>query len=132
MTATKYDLYIEQGATFKLDFFWYQENAVTPDTPGDPYDLTGCTARMQIRTVQQGTLQLDATTENGKIVLGNTTGRITVVASAEDTAAMTKAKSAYDLEVVFAGTPPVVYRILEGSVTLSPNITQTVGEPVVS
>ena len=48
MTAVDRVLEIEQGATFTLGFTWCRAGA-DASTPGTPYDLTGWSARMQIR-----------------------------------------------------------------------------------
>ena len=126
MTAVTKPLYIEQGVTFTTGFNWYRESTVTPGTPGDPYDLTGATARMQIRKkAGDPTVLVDASTENGKIVLGGTTGRVDIVLTDADTEALTVKTAAYDLKLALAdGT---THRLLQGPVTVSPDV--TVGTP---
>ena len=128
MTAAKRDLYIEQGATFQLSFTWHEGSA---ENVGPTVDLTGCIVRMQIRKKQQDPPICDASSEgaNPEIVLGGTEGTITVTMSADDTGAMNIRTGVYDLEVEFPdGT---VYRLLEGTATVSPNITQESDDPVV-
>lgn len=129
MTAVKRALYIEQGATFTLGFNWYRESLTVPGTAGDPYDLTGCIVRMQIRKTQQGDMLVDATTVNGKITLDPLLGRIDVKLADIDTDLLTSKTSIYDLEVEFLSGD--VFRLLEGSVTVSPNVTQKITDPVV-
>lgn len=123
MAAVKKDLYIEEGATFPLGFTWTQESTTTPGTPGDPYDLTGCTARMQIRKTFTSAVVVAATTENGKIEIEPSVGHIAVRLEDTDTDLLHGIRSAvYDLEIVFSdGT---VNRLLEGKVTISPNVTR--------
>ena len=128
MPAVKHNLYIEQGATFKMSFTWNQAATYDPTQPGDPIDLTGYTARMQIRKNQQSPTQVDATDANGKIALGGTTGRITVTLSASDTDGLNTRAALYDLEV--QDSTGVVTRLLQGTVTVDPNITQTAGQVV--
>lgn len=130
MPAVTHDLEIEQGATYYLAFNWYQESLTTPGEPGDPYDITGCIVRMQIRAVQQGTIQFDATTLNGKITLTPLLGGIKVKMTAADTAALTNLAMRYDLELEFTSglRNGDVVRLLKGVVSLDPNITQSVGE----
>jgi hypothetical protein len=121
MTAAKRNLYIEQGATFNLAFTW---NEGTSDAIGAPVDLTGCKARMQVRAKQQSPVIVDASSdsESPAILLGGDTGTIEVTLTAEMTDLLSVKSGLYDLEVEFPdGT---VYRLLEGSVTVSPNITQ--------
>ena len=132
MVAVKRDLYIEQGASFIEPFQWCRNDG-TEDAPvvGDPYDLTGYEARMQVRKKQHMPAKVDATTANGKIVLGKdpetgavdlATGWITILLSDEDTDLLDSKTMLYDLEVV--DPTGFVYRLLEGSITVSPNITQ--------
>ena len=147
MTAITYNLdgtdnngpKIEQGATYVLEFQWCEEGP-DPDTPGDPHDLTDAVARMQIRKKQGETPVVNASSDGDdpRIVLGvdpdgpsepdPTNGWIRVTLTAEDTDGIVKddgkvlASSKYDLEVELSdGT---VHRLLEGSVTTDPNITQ--------
>lgn len=134
MTAATKNLTIEQGATFdSLAFQWCGSDGA--GGVGNPYDLTGYTARMQVRTEYGGVVLLDATTENGKIVLGKhpdtgvvdmTTGWIWVIISATDTDALDPdVKGKYDLEV--ESPTGVVRRLLQGAVKVNPNITRSGG-----
>jgi hypothetical protein len=130
VTAYKKDLYVEQGATFVLVFQWCHESAVTPGQPGDPRDLTGWTARMQMRKSVTDPAVLTATSADAKIVLGYveggspdpTNGRIKIELPAEDTGALALKSLKYDMEVVSPSGR--VYRLLEGGVTVSLNITR--------
>lgn len=137
MTAIPRNITIEQGATFVLHFQWL-EPGVDAVTPGDPHDLTGWIVRMQIRKKQADPILVDATTVNGKIVLGAdnnggaidpTNGWIKVTLTDDDTDLLTTKSAKYDLEA--EDTLGNVYRILQGSVTVDPNITQEVDDPPV-
>jgi hypothetical protein len=132
MAAIQRALLIEQGATFTLGFTWHQEGDVVNGvvTAGDPYDLTGWTARMQLRQKQGSPVLLEATTENGKITLGGTTGRVDVKFTDADTGSLTVASGRYDLELVDPAGD--VLRLLQGSVTVDANITQDPDEPVLT
>ena len=121
MTAAKRNLYIEQGATFNLSFVW---NEGTSESIGAPVDLTGCEARMQVRQKQQSPVIVDARSdgESPAIILGGATGAVEVTLTADMTDLLNVKSGLYDLEIQFPdGT---VYRLLEGTVTVSPNITQ--------
>lgn len=121
MTAAKRNLYIEQGATFNLSFTW---NEGTSAAVGPPVDLTGCKARMQIRAKQQSSAIVDALSdgESPAIILGDAAGTIEVTLTDDMTDQLSLKSALYDLEIEFPdGT---VYRLLEGTVTVSPNITQ--------
>lgn len=102
MTAT-YNLVVPQATTFNFQFVIKTDNI--------PWDLTNYTATMTVRPfVGSATTTLLATTANGKITLGASTGRITVSFTALETDI--KAESyAYDL-VVNSGS--VITRLLEG------------------
>ena len=109
------DLCIPQGATFSQVITWKAD--------GDEVNLTGFTARMQIRpTAASATTTLSLTTENSRIALGGAAGTITLSISATDTAAITAGRYVYDLELVSAGG--IVTRLLQGVVTVSANVTR--------
>lgn len=113
--GNNYDLCIAQGATFQKVITWKSNGTLV--------DLTGYTARSQIRaTADAATPLIELTTANGRITLGNAAGTITLTISASDTAALTAGRGVYDLELVAAnGT---VTRLLQGVVTISRNITR--------
>lgn len=113
----RYDLEIKQGATLSLFATW-------KDPTGTAVNLTGYTARLAVReTYASVSTILSLTTENGGITLGGSAGTITLSATATTTAALTAPFSGvYDLEVVSGGG--VVTRLLEGSATVSPEVTR--------
>lgn len=114
MLAGRYDLTIEQGATFTLSMF-YQDDA------GAAVDLTGYSARMQLRSAVASTdVALSLTTENGRIAIDGARGLIALTILAADTATISGA-GVYDLEVVLGAT---VHRIMEGSYTINPEVTR--------
>ena len=93
MSATTYDLLIEQGATFS-QVITYKESSVA-------VNLTGYTARMQVRaTLESASTLVELTTANSRIALGGAAGTITLTISATDTAALTAGRGVYDLEGV--------------------------------
>lgn len=115
--AGKQNLKIEQGATFRQMFTW------KAGKPAVPVDLTGCTARMQIRAdVTAAVPYVSLTTENNGITLGGAAGTILILISATDTALMSWTSGVYDLEIQFGdGT---VRRLVEGRVQVSPEVTR--------
>jgi hypothetical protein len=114
--AGEYHITIEQGATFARTLTWR-------DGSGSLVNLTGFTARMQVRrTVEDATVILELTTENSGITLGGAAGTITLSASATATAALDAKPAVYDLELVSSGG--VVTRLLEGNVIISRNVTR--------
>lgn len=118
--AVRINLQIEQGATFHPTWTW--KSGATEAT-AVPVDLTGCTARMQIREDEDGsTILYELTTENSKIILGDIAGTIEVIISDEDSAAFTWDNGVYDLEIEF--TDGTVRRWSQGSVIVLPNVTR--------
>ena len=115
------DRSILQGATFSWSVAW--KTAPDEDSAKTPVDLTGCTARMQIRSkVESPEVLLTLTTENGGIALGGTAGTISLLIDADDTTALTWTSGVYDLEIVFPGGQ--VRRLMYGSVVVSPEVTR--------
>ena len=114
--AAYYDILIEQGATYQKTFTWKGSDET-------PVDITGYTARMQIRRKKSSVdFEHEATTENGGITLGDTAGTVAVLIPATDTAALTITKGTYDLELV--DPQGVVYRLIEGGVEVSKEVTR--------
>lgn len=110
-----HDLCILQGATFSKVITWKAD--------GVAVNLTGYTARMQIRaTADAATPLIELTTANGRIALGGSAGTITLTISATDTAALTAGRAVYDLELVSSGG--IVTRLVQGVVTISRNVTR--------
>ena len=115
MAATTYDILIEQGATYS--------QVVTYKESGVAVNLTGYTARMQVRsTLESATTVVELTTANGRIALGGAAGTITLTISATDTAALTAGRGVYDLELVSGSG--IVTRLLQGVATISRNVTR--------
>lgn len=116
MAAAQYNLYMEQGATFALSITW-------KDSSGTPINLTSYTARMQVRrTKQSPTIIVEASTTDGRIVLGGALGTITVTIPATVTDDLDFGCGVYDLEVESSGGQ--VTRLIEGGVSLSKEVTR--------
>jgi hypothetical protein len=118
MTApVEYNITLYQGSTYRETFTW---------ETGDPptaVNLTGCTARMQVRaSVNSPVKLLDLTTENGGITLGGSAGTIQVLVAPSATAGQPWRTGVYDLEVIFVGGD--VRRLLAGAVELVPEVTR--------
>lgn len=87
-----------------------------------PIDLAGYTARMQIRSkLEDTTVIKELTTENGGIVIDNTTKTITLTISATDTSAFTFASAVYSIELVNGS---VVTPFAGGTMTLVKEVTR--------
>ena len=116
-TPAKIKLTIYQGATFRKRLTWKAKKT------GTPIDLTGCTARMQVREeIESPTALLSLTTESGGIVLGGVAGTIELFISDEASAAFTWLSGVWDLEIEFASGE--VRRLVQGTVSVSPEVTR--------
>lgn len=110
-----YPLTIDQGATLDRLITW-------TNAAGTPYDLSGWTARMQIRDKPGGSsLYQTLTTDDSTIVLGGAAGTIRLVLAAATTSAWTWQTGHYDLELT--NPDGAVTRLLQGKATLSPQVT---------
>ena len=113
----KHPIQIIQGATLRDVTTW------KAGTPAVPVDLTGCTARMQVRLkVDDETVLVELTTANGGITLGGTAGTVTIYMSDEATAAINWKSGVYDLEIEFGNGD--VRRLMYGGVSVSPEVTR--------
>ncbi len=113
----KHNFFVYRGATFSEQIEWKDENGIA-------IDLTGFTARLHMRdTLEATTPFLTLTTENGGITLGGAAGTVDLLASATATSAISATSGVYDLELV-AGDGVTVTRLLEGLVTISPEVTR--------
>lgn len=87
-----------------------------------PMDLSGYTARMQIREKLTSTTALeDLTTSNGKILLNNTNKTISLILGATTTEAYTWKSGVYSLEMEKDG---VVTPLIYGNVSLEREVTR--------
>lgn len=117
MLAGVYNIRCDQGSTFQRVITVTQ--AVSGDTY-EPVDLTGYSARMQIRKKFGGTLLIELTSdEDGGITLGGPEGTVTIDMTAEQTAEITRS-GVYDLELVIGST---VTKMLRGQFILTHEVT---------
>lgn len=110
-----YPITLYQGASFAQTITWKDETQTL-------INLIGYTARMQAReTIASGSPFLELTTENDGIVLDGA-GQIALFMSATATCLLPAIQGYYDLELV--APDGRVYRLLEGSLTISPEVTR--------
>jgi hypothetical protein len=115
MAAADYDLLIEQGATFELSIIWKDNN----DTP---IDISGYSARMQIRKTYDTDPVISLTSASGGgITLGGVAGTIDITIPATITDDIEILRGRYDLELELSG---VVTRLLQGVATISREVTK--------
>lgn len=114
MAAGKYNIKVEQGATFILDF--------TIKTGSTPWNLTSYTARMQVRTSVNASDTLLSLTTSNYITLGGSAGTVAISVPASVTDDLIAGRHVYDFELVSSGGQ--VWRVLEGKFTVSPEVTR--------
>lgn len=115
MAAGIYSFKAQQGETFSRVLTW-------KDSAGNPINLTGYTARMQLRSsATSSTVILELTTNSG-ITLGGAAGTITLTISATTMAGLTPGAYSYDLEMVSGSG--VVTPLLKGVFTIAPEVTR--------
>ena len=118
MISGKYDFIVEEGSTFDEYVIW-------KDKDGNAHDVTGYTAKMEIRQNKADTSAIDEVT----VSVGTTDGRFDLDMTSTETRALSfNGRAFYDLEVSPGGedchTAADVIRILEGVITLSREVTR--------
>lgn len=116
MTQCKYDITVQQGANWSLILNWQ-------DDEGEPINLTGYSAKMQIRPYYDSmTIVATLSTVSGGITIDPLIGKVTASLTAIQTSAITVLEGVYDMEL----TSPsgVVTRIIGGAYTLSQEVTR--------
>jgi hypothetical protein len=127
MSAAKYSFIIEQGATLNFQIDW-------ADASGSAIDLSGYSARMQIRPEIEATgsyLSISSSANfnclsyislsGSNFITPVQSGSVAVYLTASDTMNFNFDKAFYDLEMVKGCE---VTRLIEGLVHLSKNVTR--------
>ena len=114
--ATIQNFTIEQNATFKKRLIWKA-------TTGKPVNLTGYTAKLQIRdTALSAAVLFELSTANGRISLTPVPGVIDLVITDEDTGAISFTSGVYDLNMFLPDGS--VRRLIQGKITVSAGVTK--------
>lgn len=111
--ATVRNLVIDQGSTFSISI-------TVSDYTGSAIDLTGYTLRSQLRK------SYHSNTYTSFTVVSNdpTDGEITLSLTATQTSALKYGRYVYDVEIVSPAPASEVTRILEGIITVNPEVTR--------
>lgn len=114
--AESYNTIIDQGATWSI--------LVTYNDPnGNPINITGCTAALQLRTSPlANTYALSLTTSNGGIAISGPDGELAISATATQTGSLKPQKYTYDLELYGPGA--TVTRLMQGTILVNPETTR--------
>lgn len=92
------------------------------DPNGDPIDLTGATAKMQVRDTKGGSkLAFTLTSPSGGITIDQANGKLTIKMTANQTNKLFYPKSSYDIMLTDAELNKI--KLLEGYLTLSRSVT---------
>lgn len=108
------DLEIQQGTTESFYLVWNDSN-------GSPINITGYSARLKIKPFPGSGTTILSLTESSGLTITGASGRIDVLITATQTAAMTFTTAYYDLEVESGAG--VVSRLMSGSVVLLKEVT---------
>jgi hypothetical protein len=132
MAAGKYSFVIEQGATVDFEIQY-------KDSSGNPVNLTGYSGKMMIRSnfadtnpvtyiTLSSSLNPDGTGLNfsgSNGITSPTSGSIGIYIAACTSSNFTFTTARYDLEIYSgSGACPLTVRLLEGQVSLSPEVTR--------
>lgn len=123
MAAGRYDIALEAGSVFQQTVTWNDSN-------GAAVNLTGYSARLAIRRgIADTDPLLTLTSPGGGLTLGGSAGTIAIRITAIQTATLATSPivsrlGRYDLELVPPSGEADARRLLEGSVTISGNVTR--------
>jgi hypothetical protein len=109
-----YNITMDQGAQWTLQVVYDNNN-------GTPFDLTGYTARMQVRPkFGSDNAVLTISSPSSGIVITPLTGTLELTATTAQTGDIDGGFYVYDLEISSGG---VVTRLMQGSVTVRDQVT---------
>lgn len=114
-TVLVQNLTINQGSRFRYSLYVKENGAVL--------NLTGYTARMQIRKTQDSdTVLASYTTADGNLVINAPQGVVQIRVPSSETEAYTWEAGVYDLEIVDGSNDAT--RVMQGWVKVSPQVTR--------
>lgn len=108
--ATKANIIIDQGTTFNTIINLTDNN-------GDPVDLTGYTGGSEMRKHYTS-----SNSQNFTVTLGGANGTVVLSLTSSQTANLSPGRYVYDVEVRSGAN--VVSRIVEGVITVTPEVTR--------
>jgi hypothetical protein len=107
---------VDQNTTFKFQVQYTEDDEVTP------IDLTGATAKMQVRDTKGGSkLAFTLTSPVGGITIDGPSGTLDIVITPTQTNKLFYPKSSYDVMVIDSNGNKI--KIVEGFMTLSRSVT---------
>jgi len=113
--AVQKNFEVDQNATFSFIVEY-------KDSSGDPIDLTGASAKMQVRDTKGGTkLAVTLTSPSGGITIDPLLGKLTIKMTPTQTSKLFYPKSEYDIMLTDSMANKI--KLLEGFFTLSRSVT---------
>jgi hypothetical protein len=107
---------VDQNTTFKFQIQYTEDDEITP------IDLTGATAKMQVRDTKGGSkLAFTLTSPAGGITIDGPDGTLNMVVTPTQTNKLFYPKSSYDIMIIDSNGNKI--KILEGFLTLSRSVT---------
>ena len=107
---------VDQNATFRFQVEYTEEDEVTP------IDLTGASAKMQVRDTKGGSkLAFSLTSPSGGITIDGPNGKLTIKITPTQTNKLFYPKSSYDIMLTDSNLNKT--KLLEGFMTLSRSVT---------
>jgi len=113
MTPGKLNFNCPQGATFSRTLTYKINNS--------PVNITGYSARMQVRPFHYSDDIIINLTNGSGITLGGSAGTIAILVDATSTTNIPAGDYVYDLELVSGSN---VYRLVEGKFVVTPEVTR--------
>lgn len=113
ISPTQLNLTMYQGASFTYTFTW--------TTDGEPVNLSGYTARMDVRPSAKSDDAVFEFVDGDGLALGGEAGTITISVNAEDSAAAPSGQYVYDLLLDSGGE---VTRLVEGVFVIEAGVTK--------
>jgi hypothetical protein len=114
--ATQKNFEVDQNATFTFQVVYTLDDEITP------IDLTGASAKMQVRDTKGGSkLAFSLTSPSGGITIDGPSGTLTIKITPTQTNKLFYPKSSYDIMVVDSNGNRI--KLLEGFMTLSRSVT---------
>ena len=116
MSAGKHDFVIEAGTDWSPTLWLEEED-------GTPKDITDYTAKMHIREKIEGPL-IKELKDGAGITITGAEGKIQLALTEAETSALQITNGVYDLELTSPAPTAKVTRLLEGDITVTPEVTR--------
>lgn len=117
VSAGKLDIIIEQGSSFERNVYYR-------DPDGNPVNMTGYTAAMHVRKYKGATEALLTLTSSAGYITVGETGHLEIHIPANETDDLNFVWGYYDLELYPEGDATQAFRLLEGRIKLTKEVTR--------